>query len=173
MGRARWIVLVLYAAALFASIPYTRALVVRAGERFGPQTPVAAALAVLAGAAALLAARLQRAVPRFPWPHLALAAIAAAAVAAWRLLASSPIALVHLPEYALLALLAGRAFGGGTTAALGGGAAAAAVGLVDEMVQGVTPGRVFDWWDVALNAAAGLLGALVLAWWRWAGGGRG
>jgi VanZ family protein len=83
--------------------------------------------------------------------------------------ASSPIGRIHLPEYALLAVLAARAFGEGRRATLGGGAAAAAIGLIDEGVQGVTPGRVFDWWDVALNAAAALLGALAWAWWRWTG----
>jgi len=32
------------------------------------------------------------------------------------------------------------------------------------------PGRVFDWWDVAINVAAALLGGLVCAWWRWTAG---
>ena len=90
--------------------------------------------------------------------------------AAWRLLASSPIGRVHLPEYGLLAILAAWAAGGGIRAAIGGGMAAAGVGFLDELVQLVTPGRVFDWWDVALNVAAALLGGLACAWWRWTGG---
>ena len=165
----RWAVLGLYTGTLFLSIPCTRPLVVWATERFGQGAPVAAGLAVLVPAGIALAVRLRRAGPAFPRPHLALAGIVIAAAASWRLLASSPIALVHMPQYGLLALLAGRAFGRGTVAALGGGAAAAGAGLLDEIVQGVTPGRVFDWWDVALNAAAAALGALALAWWRWTG----
>ena len=172
MGRARWIWLGLYTAAVFLSIPYTRSVVIWAGEQFGQQAPVVAALAAIVPAGALMAARLRRPAAPFPWPHLALAGIAVAAVAAWRLLASSPIALVHLPEYGLLAILAGRAFGPGIRAALGGGVAAAGLGLLDEIVQGATPGRVFDWWDIALNAASSLLGALALAWWRWTGSAR-
>jgi hypothetical protein len=169
MGNARWTMLAVYVTAVFVSIPYTRSIVTWAGERFGQNTPVIAALAATLAAGALMAARLRNAVPPFPRPHLALLGLGLAAAATWRLLASSPIALVHLPEYSLLALLAGRAFGRGGGAALGGGSAAAAVGLLDEVVQGVTPGRVFDWWDVALNAAASALGALALAWWRWTG----
>jgi hypothetical protein len=167
MARMRWAVLGLYTGLLFLSIPWTRPVVVWATKRLGQGAPVVAGLAALAPAGVALAVRLRRVGAAFPRPHLALAGIALAALASWRLLASSPIALIHMPQYGLLALLAGRAFGGGTAAALGGGAAAAAVGLLDEIVQGATPGRVFDWWDVALNAAAALLGALTLAWWRW------
>lgn len=169
MGGARWVFLGVYTAAVFLSIPYTRSIVTWAGNRFGQETPVAATLAVIVPAGALLAARLRHAGGAFPWPHLALAGIILAAGAAWRLLASSPIAVIHMPEYGLLAVLAGRAFGSGGRAALGGGAAAAGVGLLDELIQGATPGRVFDWWDVALNAAASVLGSLALAWWRWTG----
>lgn len=169
MARLRWAVLGLYTAAVFLSIPYTRSVVLWAAGRFGEGAPVVAGLTVLVPAGVALAVRLRSVGAAFPRPHLALAGIALAALASWRLLASSPIALIHMPQYGLLALLAGRAFGGGTAAALGGGAAAAGVGLLDEIVQGATPGRVFDWWDVALNAAAAILGALTLAWWRWTG----
>jgi VanZ family protein len=73
---------------------------------------------------------------------------------------------VHLPEYGLLAVLAAWAAGGAAGRAIGCGAAAGAVGYLDELVQLVTPGRVFDWQDVALNVAAALLGALACVWWR-------
>ncbi len=170
---SRWVVLVLYTAAIFLSLPYTPRIVGWSRERFGAQAAVLAVGAVLALSGALLLRRLSRSRAPSPYPQLALAALGLAAGAAWQLLASSPIGRVHLPEYGLLAVLAGRAFGGATLGALGGGAAAAALGLLDELVQGVTPDRVFDWWDVALNAAAALLGGLACAWWRWTGKGRG
>lgn len=160
--------LLLYLAAILLSLPFTPQLVRWANARFGRGTvllPVVVLLVVV-GIALLrrLAARGRR---NAPWPHLALAGIILGQFAAWRLLASSPVGRVHLPEYGLLSVLAFRAGGGTMRAALGGGALAAAVGLLDEIVQLVTPGRVFDWWDVALNAAAALLGALACAWWRW------
>jgi hypothetical protein len=170
MRRARWAVLLLYVAAVFLSLPYTPMLVHWSNARFGPGATQLPATVALALAGAFFALRLLRTRRPFPWPHLALAAIAVAAGASWRLLASSPIGRVHLPEYGLLAVLAGRAFGGTIPAALGGGAAAAVVGLLDETVQLFTPGRVFDWWDVALNVAAAVLGGLACAWWRWTRG---
>ena len=169
MGRARWAAVVLYVGAIFLSLPYTPRLVKLAGARFGPGAVLFAVGAVLAVAGALLLARLSRSRAAFPRPHVGLAAIGAAAWAAWSLLASSPVGRVHLPQYGLLAVLAARAIGATPGAAFGGGAVAAGIGLADELVQGVTPGRVFDWWDVALNAAAGVLGAAAWAWWRWTG----
>jgi len=169
MNRARWAVPALYTAGIFLSLPYTPRLVKWSNARFGAEAAVAAVGVVLALAGALLARRLLNARPAFPWPHLALAALGSASWAAWRLLASSAIGRVHLPEYGLLAILAAWAAGGATGAAIGCGAAAAGVGFLDELVQLATPGRVFDWWDVALNAAAALLGGLACAWWRWTG----
>lgn len=170
--RERWAALALYAAAIFLSLPYTPRVVRWSNEHVGRGTAVALVGLILALALALSLRRLARSRVPAPWPHLALAALALAAAAAGALLCSSPVGLVHLPEYGLLAVLTARAIGGAAGAALGGGAAAAGVGLADELVQSVTPGRVFDWWDVALNAAAALLGGLACAWWRWTGGGR-
>ncbi|MHB8836984.1 MAG: VanZ family protein [Candidatus Methylomirabilia bacterium] len=169
MRRARWAVLALYTAGIFLSLPYTPRLVKCSNARFGPEAAIVVVGAVLALAGALLVRRLLSARAAFPWPHLALAALGLASWAAWHLLASSPIGRVHLPEYGLLALLAGWAVGGGMLAALGSGIAAAGVGFLDELLQEFTPGRVFDWWDVALNVAAALLGGLSCAWWRWTG----
>ena len=172
MSRARWMVLALYTAGIFVSLPYTPRIVRWVGGRFGSETAIRAVGAVLVLAGALLARRLANTRAARPWPHLALAALGLATWAAWRLLASSPIGRVHLPEYGLLAILATRALGGTPGAAIGGGVLAAGVGFLDELVQLVTPGRVFDWWDVALNAAAAALGALASAWWRWTSGAR-
>jgi hypothetical protein len=169
MNSVRWATLALYTAGIFLSLPYTPQLVKWSNARFGTEAAVAAVGTVLALAGALLARRLLNARPAFPWPHLALAALGSAAWAAWHLLASSPIGRVHLPEYGLLAVLAARAAGGATGAAVGCGFAAAGVGFLDELAQLATPGRYFDWWDVALNAAAALLGGLACAWWRWTG----
>jgi hypothetical protein len=169
MTRARWIVLALYTAGIFVSLPYTPRVVKWANARFGPETAIVGGAAVLALAGAILLRRLLSTRAAYPWPHLALAALGLASWVAWRLLASSPIGRIHLPEYGLLAILAGWAVGGGILAAIGSGIAAAGVGFLDELVQLVTPGRVFDWWDVALNIAAAILGGLVCAWWRWTG----
>ena len=167
MSRARWAALAMYTAGIFLSLPYTPRLVKWSSARFGAGAAIVAVGALLLLAGAVCVHRLGKARATFPWPHLALAALGLAAWAAWRLLASSPIGRVHLPEYGLLAILAARAVGGGRGAAIGGGGAAAGVGVLDELAQLATPGRVFDWWDVALNAAAALLGGLACAWWRW------
>jgi hypothetical protein len=169
MSRARWAALASYVAAIFLSLPYTPRLVRLSNARFGAPAAVFAVAVVLALAGAACARRLIRTRAAFPWPHLGLAALGLGTWGAWRLLASSPIGRVHLPEYGLLAVLATRALGSAPGSALGGGVAAAGIGLLDEVVQLFTPGRVFDWWDVALNAAAALLGALACAWWRWIG----
>ena len=169
MRRARWAVLALYTAGIFLSLPYTPRLVRWSNARFGPEAAILVVASVLALAGALLVRRLPSVRAAFPWPHLALAALWLACWAAWRLLASSPIGRIHLPEYGLLAVLAGWAVGGRILAAIGSGIAAASVGFLDELVQLVTPGRVFDWWDVAINVAAAILGGLTCAWWRWTG----
>jgi len=169
MRRARWTLLALYTAGIFLSLPYTPLFVKWSNARFGPEAAIFVVGGVLTLAGAILVRRLKKTRAAFPWPHLALAALGLASWGAWQILASSPIGRVHLPEYALLAILAGWAVGGGIPAALGSGIAAASVGFLDELVQLVTPGRFFDWWDVALNVAAASLGALACAWWRWTG----
>ena len=170
MGRARWVVLSLYTAGIFLSLPYTPRLVKWSNARFGQAAAIAVVGAVLVLAGALFARRHRNTRAAHPWPHLALAALGLCCWAAWHLLASSPIGRVHLPEYGLLAIIIAWAARGGIGSALGGGIAAAGVGFLDELVQLATPGRVFDWWDVALNVAAALLGGLACAWWRWTGG---
>lgn len=106
--------------------------------------------------------------PRPPWPHLSLCLLALLTAAVLGTLVSSPVGRVHLAEYGLLAILILRALprtqGAGPVFAAF--AIAAGVGLADETVQHFLPNRVFDWYDVGLNAAAALLGLLASVWWR-------
>src|SRR5439155_15393092 len=73
----------------------------------------------------------------------------------------------HLPEYGVAAWLAWRAVGPLVLGRVPGYVAAAtlgaAIGLGDELLQAVTPGRVYDIRDVAMNALGALLGIVVLA----------
>lgn len=76
MRHVPWAVLLAYTAAVFLSLPRTRALVAWSEARFGPEAQFAAAGSLVALAVAVLAGRLLHAREAFPWPHLALAALA-------------------------------------------------------------------------------------------------
>ena len=72
--------------------------------------------------------------------------------------ADGPVDRLHLPQYALLVLLLAAVLAS-PWHALG---IAGIVGIGDELAQRMIPGRVFDWWDVLLNALGALLGMAVL-----------
>ena len=89
----------------------------------------------------------------------------------------SPDERTHLIEYGVVALLihaalSERADGGGRVpapallAVLG----TALVGVLDEIIQGVLPGRVFDPWDILFNCLAGLVAVVAIVALRWASG---
>lgn len=81
---------------------------------------------------------------------------------------SVPEERVHFLQYGLMALLARRALEGtsperGRAAygIVGAAVLSSALGLLDEILQGSLPSRVFDWRDVGMNATGTSL-ALVL-----------
>ncbi len=164
--------LALYLFMMAVTLPYLPGLVDHIRTRAGLEAVFAPLYAGLAAAALLPVLRLVRPPrPPPPWPHALYLLMVLAALAMAVTLASSPIGRVHLAEYGLLAILVVRALPGPPGARHYGGAflAASAVGLVDEVVQHFLPNRVFDWYDVALNVGASLLGVLALAWWSYAG----
>ena len=172
VNRAR-IFLAVYPAVMFATMPFLPAIVIAIRDRIGTGA-FEAALRILVVICVLLPTlnlfRPPR--PRAPLPHLAYAGLLVAAAGAVRFLVSSPVAQVHLAEYALLAILVLLSLppprrGSHYLTAL---VLASAVGLVDEVVQHFVPMRFFDWWDVALNAAAAALGVLAALWWAWVAG---
>lgn len=92
---------------------------------------------------------------------MAIVLLAFVAVAEWRLIIA-PIEYIHLPQYALIAYLLGRARLGGEAAWLG----ATAAGALDEGYQlyFLRSGRpdYFDWNDVVLNGIGGAYGLVLL-----------
>ena len=87
----------------------------------------------------------------------------------------SPEERTHLIEYGVVALLihaalTERADGGGRVPApaLFAVLGTALVGVLDELIQGVLPSRVFDPRDIVFNVLAGLLAVVAIVALRWA-----
>ena len=85
----------------------------------------------------------------------------------------NPYELTHLPEYAVLGLLMVRAIKGDTVPLreqsganflyLRSAGVTSAIGAMDELYQGLLPGRDFTWYDILLNGLGALLG-LTIFW---------
>lgn len=162
----RWWVLGAYAAAIYTTLPYGPTIgrsVLRnaaGGWLLGSGMGV---LALALGVAIVVRLRRRRA-PALSYGALALAAVGTVLGLAW--LRAQHLERVHLPEYAVASWLAWRALDshrvGRVRAYVGAALIAAALGLGDELLQAITPGRVYDLRDVAANALGGMLGTLVL-----------
>jgi len=163
----RWAALGAYTLAIYATLPWAPRLarpVVRSAVGGWLLGPGSAVLAVAAAGALGLRLRRRRA-PARAWAALALALLGAAGGLAW--LGGQRIERIHLPEYALAAVLAWRALApsiaGEGAAYVAAAALAGAIGWGDELLQKITPGRVYDLRDVAANALGAVLGVLALA----------
>jgi hypothetical protein len=155
-----------YTALLYAAVPFTAG----AGLRF-VATPAGSwifgrglALVGLVGGGIALGWLRQVQAPRRSYVMLVLAAV----LAGWAFwsLAARPLERIHVPEYAVAAWLAHRALravtgGRAVTAALAF-LVTAAIGLGEEMLQSITPGRYFAWHDVGVNVLGGTIGLLVI-----------
>jgi VanZ family protein len=127
----------------------------------GPGLPfIAVALAV-----GVMVVLVRRHAP--PWAYAALAVAASVYVIAFSSLRSAHLERTHLPEYGVAAVLSWRAIHPIVPGVFAGYAAAAAlaavIGYVDELIQWVLPGRVYDLRDIGMNALGAVLGTLVLA----------
>ena len=162
----RWVVLGLYAAAIYTTLPYGPTIgrsVLRnaaGGWLLGSGMGV---IAVVLGVAIVVRLR-RRHAPALSYGALALTAVGTMSGLAW--LRAQHLERVHLPEYAIASWLAWRALDGHRVgrvrAYVGATLIAAALGVGDELLQAITPGRVCDVRDMAANALGGVLGTLVL-----------
>jgi VanZ family protein len=171
-AAARWSLPLAASLAAVAIGPFLGELRVRLVEAFGRRFFAALALglaAVALGAGAVAVGRLRR------WGRrglparlagLALAAVLVVLQVIWWRTGDANVDLfqrVHLPEYALLAvlyLLAFRSRHRGIVLPVLTLAAVTLVGLADEAVQWATPVRVGDGRDVLLNLYAGVVGVI-------------
>jgi hypothetical protein len=166
----RWLALGAYAALLYGLLPYGpaigRAVQQSALGRWmlGP----GAIWIVAAGGVAVVVRLWRRGATTTGWLLAAVAAAGYAAALVW--LRAIRLERVHLPEYGIAAGIAWWAIvpsvGDRGLAYVAAALVAALVGWGDELVQAVTPGRVYDLRDVAANALGAGLGALVIAAWR-------
>lgn len=77
------------------------------------------------------------------------------------LLGDPPIERIHVPEYGLLALVFFRAMAGRgvmPASSLVAWLLASLVGVLDESLQLFLPSRIFDWRDIASDAASAAVG---------------
>ena len=164
--RHPWLALSLYTAAIYTLLPLAPPIG-RALTRttighwlFGPGLTV-----IVAALAAILSVVLyRRRAAGWTYPTLLCAAVVYAVAFSW--LRAQRLERTHLPEYGIAAWLAWRAVApllpGRVPGYVAAAVLAAAIGLGDELLQAITPGRVYDIRDVAMNALGSVLGAVVL-----------
>lgn len=155
--RSSWIIFGICLAAIYASLPFVRGVVIALRDQHLLSLAITLMFFVTGVAVAYYVVFDVRLSDRTAFFALALIA---AAVGSLILGLSIPEERVHFLEYGLLAILARHALSwnvGPPRQYFLGLAITGAAGLVDELLQGVIPGRFFDWRDVAINGVAALL----------------
>jgi len=164
---ADWAALAAYTAAIYAFLPYgPRFGLALVRTRFGSWLlGPGIGLGVAVATVGVLFVLWRRRAPRWAYAALTVAGLSYGLALSW--LRAQHLERTHLPEYGIAAWLAWRAIVPSLPAALPSYAAAAAlaaaIGLGDELLQGITPGRVCDIRDVAMNALGAVLGIVVIA----------
>ncbi len=164
-SQRRWTAFVLWAAVVFAAVPYANDIQAWIKGQLGAQALRLALSALLVALTSGFAVRLVR--RRAPGDLRRLAWLAGLALSAfilmWRLrVAAEP---AHLALYGILGWLAFRALCVHHRDAgvyLAAAALTAIVGNLDEVFQWLLPGRFWDLGDVGLNASAGVMVQLMI-----------
>jgi len=164
----RWLPVAIWIAVIYTTIPLTARLSRWFADRWDSKLLTWLVIAVLIGGVAGVAAVLGRHRRSLRSGAALWIVTVAAVLALWAYsLRRSPEEAVHLPEYGVLAILLWRALRPTVPDVMVFVAAALAgclVGTVDEIIQWLTPSRLWDWRDVVLNGGAGALIQLLL--WR-------
>src|SRR6056297_3651775 len=154
-----WGYVVLWSALTFVTIPFVRYGVTFVKQRWGSEvfTYVVAACVLLAAVSALYATRRRWSLSSFVW----LSGIAGLVIyLAFGLADGSPEEAIHYVQYGVLSLLLFRAFSHRVrdySIYLAAAVVGTLVGMMDETLQWLVPGRYFDLRDILLNMKAVVL----------------
>ncbi len=166
MRSFRWLVVALYVNALLWSIPWVRPMT-RAISQAGYSRWTLGGLGVVFALAALAVAFVwaRRSGQSLGRSTASLSLFAGAYAGLLWYLSPIPEEVVHVAEYGVLGMLFSRAFGDGAGSSTRwlSVVATGVVGIVDELTQGVTPGRVCDPRDMFVNVLAGAIPLWLLA----------
>lgn len=163
-GRA-WIWTALYTAVLLSSAAYVRPAANAIRRTLGPAFGLVAALSYVVLAFGCLAVIFRRPSGRARVTAGLALGLVILALAVCLSVIESPEERIHFIEFGLLGGLALRAFEHHLS---GGWASAAAtvyavgVGVMDELYQGILPGRFYDIRDIVMNGVGGILGWITL-----------
>jgi hypothetical protein len=164
----RWLPVLLWILVIYTTIPFVRVLREWYVARWDPVWIGRTVAAVLVAAAVSTLVVLGRRMGRLPNRTIAWVAGITTVSVLWTVsLRRSPEETVHFLEYGVLAILLHRALRPSIRDVLvfaAGALIGSLVGTVDEMIQWLSPGRYWDWRDLALNGGAGVLTQLVI--WR-------
>ncbi|HMP77212.1 MAG TPA: VanZ family protein [Kiritimatiellia bacterium] len=166
-AAASWIAFALWAMAIYATVPFARAIQRWADQQWGPGALRWISIALIVLGAVAVCIQLQRRVKHLPWPRIAVV-LGVCAVFVWMAttLMQTPAEAVHFVEYGVLSLLAFRALAHRDRDPLINFNAVLLCSLastVDEFAQWLTPGRYWDLRDLLHNTAAALLVQIALA----------
>lgn len=157
----RWALVVAYIAFIYLTIPVAPKLWLQLGEIVDIDLDRLARTILLVAAAVASVPAVIR--PRWQ-TFAAIVLLAGVYVGIYWLPFETPAERVHLVEYGILPALVAWAIGDGRplrSRLVAGALVGGAVGLGDEIIQGLTPGRFAQLSDVALNASSAGLGAIV------------
>jgi len=166
--RSRWLPVTAWVAVIYTTIPFVREIRDWYAARWDPVWVGIAVAAVILAAGTTTLVRLTRRARSLSYRDTVWIVAATAALIAWTFsLRRSPEEAVHLLEYGALAILLHRALRpsmGGALVFVAGALIGSLVGTLDEIIQWLSPSRVWDWRDLALNGGAGVLTQVIL--WR-------
>lgn len=160
LREQRWLAFGAYVAVVFVTVPFTRQIVLALRHTDLLSAAVTGLYAVaVAGVVHYVLFNRRLA----DWIAFAVVAALLCIVTVLLLGLAIPEERVHFLQYGAMALLARSALAPSETGAghparnlaLGIGLTSA-LGLLEECLQGLVPGRVFDWRDVLMNAGAAL-----------------
>ncbi len=160
-----WLLAGLWALAIFAAIPIALQLQEQVADRFGGQTfsyLTLAAVAVAAVAAARILARSSPSPAGYVWLAVVASIYAGGTLHLWH----EPAEALHFVQYGMLGVLVYRALCHRlrdasiyVVASIVGGT----VGMVDELLQWVTPGRFWDERDIWIDFLGAALAQVAIA----------